>query len=296
MGGNSEPPQTKQETTVKIGPEQQALMDLAMPSATKYAQTPLQLYGGSGVLGLNATEQAAAGQMSQGAAAGGALATQAAGAQSKLLDPSFMLDVANNPYLQAANQVTTADMTRNLNENILPSVRSGATQAGGMYSGGASRQGIAEGQAVGRTSSAISDAITRANYDAYNRGLSGMQTAVSANPGVQNQQLFEGGVNSAIGAQQRAIEQAQLDETIRKFYGAQQLDLDKAQSLLALLQGVPGATTTTTGTGALPQGPTKMQGLAGGALAGGAAGATLGPVGAGVGAVGGGLLGLLTGR
>jgi hypothetical protein len=288
MGGKSEPPQTKQETTVKLGAEQQALMDLAMPS----------------VLGLNPTEQAAAGQIQQGAATAGGLAGQAAGTQSKLMDPSFMLDVANNPYLQAANQVTTQQMTQNLNENILNNVRSGATQAGGMYSGGASRQGIAEGQAIGRTTSGISDAITKANYDAYNRGLTGLHAAVQGNPNVQGQQFVEGGANSAVGAQQRAIEQAQLDEEIRKFYGAQQLDLDKAQSLLALLQGVPGATTVTTGTGALPGGPSRLQGAAGGALSGAATGATVGSVipgvgtaiGAGAGAVGGGLLGLLTGR
>jgi hypothetical protein len=294
MGGSSDPPQTTQETKQVLSPEQQAIMGLALPYAQQYASTPIQQYQGSGIVGLNATEQAAAQQMGQGAQAGGALATQAGQTQSKLLDPSFMLDVANNPYLQAANQVTTADMTRNLNENILPSVRSGATQAGGMYSGGATRQGIAEGQAIGRTSSAISDAITRANYGQYQQGLTQMQGAVNANSGVMGQQLFQPGVMSAIGAQERSLEQAKLDEQIRQFYTGQALPFLQAQELMSLVQGMPGGSTVTTATGALPKGPGFAQSVGGGAMSGAAIGSAVPGIGTGIGAGAGAGIGLLS--
>ena len=295
MGGKTEQLTVTQTATQTLSPEAQKLMGLAMPHLEQYAAQPLQQFQGSGIVDLNQTEKNAAAQMGQQAQVGGQLASQAAGAQSKLLNPSFMLDVANNPYLQAANQVSTQQITQNLNENILPQVRSGATQAGGMYSGGASRQGIAEGQAVGRTSSAISNEITKANYDAYTRGLSGMQQAVSANPGVQAQQLFEPGVMSAIGGQERALEQAKLDEQIRRFYTGQALPFLRGQELAALAAGLPGGTTTGTTTGAVPQGPGKLKTAGGMALAGAGAGAAFGPVGAGIGAAGGGLLGYLTG-
>lgn len=295
MGGKTQTPTATQSTTTTLGPEQQALFQMAFPYAQQYASTPLQQYQGSGVVGLNPTEQNAAQLASTGGATAGGLATQAAGTQAKLLDPSFMLDVANNPYLQAANAVTTADITRNLNENILPNVRSGATQAGGMYSGGSSRQGIAEGQAVGRTSSAISDAITKANYDAYTRGLTGLQAAVAQNPNVQAQQLFQPGVESAIGAQERVLEQARLDEEIRKFYTGQSLPFLQAQELMSLIQGMPGATTTSTATGSVAK-PGMLQTGAGGAATGAALGSVIPGVGTAIGAGAGGLLGLLLNR
>jgi len=116
---------------------------------------------------------------------------------------------------------------------------------------------------------------------------------VNANPGVQSQQLFQGGVESAIGGQQRAIEQARLDEEIRKFYALQDADGQKAAQLLALIQGMPGATTTSNATGSVAK-PNKWAAAGGGALAGGVAGSTFGPVGTAAGAAGGGLLGLLT--
>ena len=295
MGGKTEQPTVTQTATQTLSPEAQKLMGLAMPHLEQYAMNPMKQFEGTGIIDLNQTEKDAAGSMKTQAGVGGDLAAKAATSQGMLLDPSFMLDVANNPYLKASNAVTTADITKNLNENILPNVRSGATQAGGMYSGGASRQGIAEGQAVGRTSSAISDAITKANYDAYTRGLTGMQTAVSANPGVQAQQLFEPGVMSAIGGQERALEQAKLDEQIRRFYTGQALPFLQGQELAALAAGLPGGTTTGTTTGAVPQGPGKLKTAGGMALAGAGAGAAFGPVGAGIGAAGGGLLGYLTG-
>lgn len=296
MGGKAEQPKVTQESQNVLGPEQKALFDVAFPYAQKYASTPLQMYGGSGVVGLNPTEVQAAEMMKAGGAMGGQLGTAAGQAQAKLLDPSFMLDPASNEYLQRANAVTTQDITRNLTENVLPQVRQGSTQAGGMYSGGSSREGIAEGLAIGRTSSAISDAITRANYDAYFKGLGGLQGAIAQNPNVQAQQLFDPAVLSAVGGQERALEQAKVDEAIRNFYTQQALPFIQAQELMSLIQGMPGGKTVSTTTGAVPPGPNKLQGAAGGALAGAGAGSTFGPVGTIVGGAGGGILGYLTGR
>ncbi len=291
---SSQAPSTTQTTKTELSPEQQKLMDLAMPGITQYASKPIEQYSGSTIAGFNPTESAAQNQYLTGAApTGGALATQAAGAQSKLLDPSFMLDVGSNPYLQNAMQVNNDAVTKQLTEQALPAVAQGATQAGGMYSGGSSREGIAQGQAIGRASKAISDSNSTMMLDAYNRGLTGMQTAIQQNPSVQAQQLFAPDVMSAVGGQQRAMEQAQLDEQVKKFYTGQQLPFLQSQDIISMISGMPGATNVSTATGAVPR-PNMVSAGLGGAASGAAIGSVVPGIGTGVGAAAGLLASILS--
>jgi hypothetical protein len=121
-------------------------------------------------------------------------------------------DPANNPYLTGAiqkgiNQSNNAfgnmltDATRNLNENVLPSIRSGAIVNGSM---GSSRQGIAESRALndfstqmGRAASQYgqnnTDAAVSAQAGAYdagqNRALSAMNTLSGQQYGLANSNL-----------------------------------------------------------------------------------------------------------
>lgn len=284
MPGGSNPATTTQETSVKLSPEQQKLMSLAMPGIEQYASKPLEQYSGSAIAGFNPNEVAAQNAyLDQAAPTGGALATQAAGTQSKLLDPGFMLDVGNNQYLQGAMSANADILTQSLLEQALPQVSQGATQAGGMYSGGSSREGIAQGQAIGRTADAISRSNAGMLMDAYSKGLSGMQTAVSANPGVQAQQLFAPDVMASVGGQQRAMDQAMLDEQVNKFYTAQQLPYLQSKDILSLVQGLPGATNVSQVTGAVPK-PNMLSAGLGGAASGAALGSFIPGVGTGVGA------------
>ena len=286
--GPKTPATTTQTTKVELSPEQKQIFEAAFPYAQQYASTPIQQYSGTGIVGLNAEEQQAADMFRATVPGLQAGASQAQASNTQLMDPSFMLDVGNNPYLQSAAQALAGGMTQNLMETQLPGIRSGSTVAGGQYSGGATRQGIAEGKAIAGTNSAISDSISDMMFKAYNSGLSGMGDAISRNPGVQSQQLFAPGVTSAVGAQDRTIEQAALDEEIRQFYTGQSLPLLQAQELMGLMSGMPGGSTTSQVTGSTPGVNPVM-----GGLGGAAAGMSLfGPVGA----VGGGLLGLLMNR
>lgn len=61
-----------------------------------------------------------------------------------------------NPYLDQMAAGITQQATRNLNENILPGVRSNSIASGGF---GGSRQGIAEGLAMGRTNDALTNSL-----------------------------------------------------------------------------------------------------------------------------------------
>jgi len=294
--GSSTPPSTTQSSTYKMSPEQEQLFATAFPYAKQYASTPIQQFQGSGIAPLTPEELQAQEGYKTAAGTVGNLAGAAAGAQQKLLDPSFMLDPANNPYLQRASNAVTEQVTKNLNENILPGVRSSGIQAGGMYSGGNSASGIAEGKAIGDTNKNLSAALADMMYKAYQGGLGGMQQAVGMNPSVQGQQLMPSDITASVGAQNRSVQQAQLDEMIRKFYTGQELPFLQAQELMSLLTGMPGGTNVSTGTGAVPQ-VNPMMSTLGGAGTGAAIGSALMPgIGTGVGAGLGALTGFLANR
>ncbi len=296
MGGSAQPASTTQTTKTELSPEQKQIFDLAMPYAKQYAETPTQQYAGTGIAGFTNPELAAQQKLlNQSSGAGGALAGQAATAQGVMLDPTKMLDVGNNEYVKGMMAANADVVRRNLMESALPQVVTGATQAGGMYSGGSSREGIAQGQAIGRAATALADANAGTLMDAYKSGLSTMTNAVQNNAGVQAQQLFEPSVMSAVGEQQRSMEQAQLDEQIRKFYTGQSLPFLKAQELMSFLNGMPGATTTSTATGTTPQANPLMTALGGGAT-GAALGSAIPGIGTGIGAGAGLLAALLSSR
>ena len=286
--GQKTPATTTQTTKVELSPEQKKIFELSFPYAEQYAQTPIQQYQGTGIAPLSQLEQQAqTGYVGTASPAAGQLAAKSAAAQGLMLDPTFMLDVANNQYLQGAAQSVANKANDSLLNTQLPAIRTGATQAGGMYSGGSSREAIAQGLAVGNTNRAVSDSIADMMFRGYNAGLSGLQGAIQSTGTVQQQQLMPYDIQAAVGGQQRAVEQAQLDEAIRQFYTQQSLPLLQAQELGALAAGMPGGAATSVATGAVPKANPLMAGL-GGAMA-------LGPMlGGGLGgAVGGGGLGLL---
>lgn len=70
----------------------------------------------------------------------------------------------DNPYLDQQAAAITGQMTRNLNENVMPGIRSEAL-ASGQYGG--SRQGIAEGLAASRMNQDLAPALTNLYGGAY---------------------------------------------------------------------------------------------------------------------------------
>lgn len=61
-----------------------------------------------------------------------------------------------NPYLPQQAQAITQQATQNLQNNILPGINSGAIAAGGF---GGSRQGVAQGLAIGQTNQGITNSL-----------------------------------------------------------------------------------------------------------------------------------------
>lgn len=251
MPAPKQPNTITQTNKVELSPEQKEIFGLAMPYIKQYASSSPQLYQGSGITDFNELQKAGqAGAVSAAQGMGG-LTSAVSSAQQKLLDPDFMLNP--NQYVKSAADAVTRGATDNLLENILPSIRSGATSAGGQYSGGSTRQGVAEGKAIQGTSREISDSLAKMFLSNYQTGLTGLGSAVNNNQNVMQQMLFPSSVMQAVGGQQQGMEQAKLTEMINNFYTQQDLPLLQSQQLLGLISGMPGATGTSTVTGAAPK-------------------------------------------
>jgi hypothetical protein len=70
----------------------------------------------------------------------------------------------SNPYLPAQADAITNQVNRNLQNNILPGINSSAMMAGGF---GGSRQGIAQGLAIGQTNQDLSNSLAGLYGNAY---------------------------------------------------------------------------------------------------------------------------------
>lgn len=307
--GSKQPSTVTQKNTVELSPQQQQLADLGFGYAQQYAQNPLNIPGiqvtNPTVLGFNPLEtqgQDAAVSAAQGVIQN--LASQAAGTNSFLMNPA-LLSPDSNPYLSAQGDAVARKATDNLTQNILPALRSGSVVASGFNSGGNTRQGIAEGLAVGNTNRDITDALASLYGGAYQSGLSTLGAAVDRNAGVAAQQLSPAAILSGVGAQRRDLAQAQSNQDVNNANNQaalaaqlqwlqQQLPFLQASQLYGLVGSLPGGTGVSTATGAQPSG-NPFTGALGGAATGASIGSLIPGIGTTVGGGLGGILGLLGG-
>jgi hypothetical protein len=70
----------------------------------------------------------------------------------------------SNPYLPAQAQAITSQVTNNLQRQVLPGINQGAMASGGF---GGSRQGIAQGLAIGETNQGLSNSLASLYGNAY---------------------------------------------------------------------------------------------------------------------------------
>lgn len=96
----------------------------------------------------------------------------------------------DNPYLDKQASAITANLTRNLNENVMPGLRSEALLSG-QYGG--SRQGIAEGLAASRLNQDLAPALTGLYGGAYENAQNRMAGTANA----LNEQAFMNAQNNA---------------------------------------------------------------------------------------------------
>ena len=80
----------------------------------------------------------------------------------------YDLSASANPYLADAASALTNQVTNNLKTNILPGIDSNAIAAGGF---GGSRQGIADGLAIGQTNLGLSSGLANLYNNALGQNL-----------------------------------------------------------------------------------------------------------------------------
>lgn len=120
---------------------------------------------------------------------------------------------ANDPLLQQRLQ-QIADLTnRNLQENIMPGIRTGAVQAGLT---GSSRQGIAEGIAARGALEQATRSQTDLLANAEQQRLTATQAALGYMPQLLQQELVPAQTYSQVGAEQQALEQKMLSEPLMR--------------------------------------------------------------------------------
>jgi hypothetical protein len=286
MGSKSPSTVTQTNETV-LTPEGKALSAAAGKEGLKFANANYSIPNYT-VAGFTPAELEA--QSSALAAARGNMTTSstaAMDANNYLMNPA-LLDPGSNPWLAAQGDAITKTMTDNLLEQVMPALRAGSITAAGINSGGNTRRGIAEGQAVGRTQEQIGNSLNTLYGNAYAKGLDTMGAAVGRNNDVLKGLLVPSTVMSGVGAQQREMQQAQNDAAMENAWMQQMAPFLKAQQLAALASGLPGSKGVSSTTGATPQTST------GGKLLGGAAtGASIGSVIPGVGTTAGAGLGAL---
>ncbi len=292
------------------------------PLEEQAQQQALQMAGGAlpGIAGsaINANnalqgqvlEQSIAGQ--RGLLAGQGLALPA----QQFLLSGDVLNPANNPGLGAAIQGAIQPIRREYEQTVLPGISRQSNLVGDL---GGSRQQIAEGIASQAYLDAVGNTVGNLQNEAYQAGLgamvggltptigagaagteAGLQEAVRslfAAPSLPGLALAAPSVTGGVGAQQRALSQAQLSEEAQRYMAEQLLPFAAAQDVAALAFGFPGGTVASNAT--FDSGQGSFGNLLGGALGGAASGAAIGSafpgIGTGVGTGVGGLLGLLSG-
>lgn len=270
-------PQT-QVTTQTLSPEQQRLLQLAMPGVEKFASSVPQRYAGSTVAGFDPSQ--VAGQ--EGALTSGGVQTNLA--RSGADTSNFWMSDApwlpqNNPALQGSIDAAVRPIQQQLTESTLPAIRDSAERTGNF---GSSRQGIAEGVASGRASQAIGDASSKIVNDNYATNTNNQLKALGLLPQTTGVQTAGDVTTSGVGDVRQSLAQALLGEKVGNFNYDQMAPFLQSKEIMSLLAGVPGGSTTTTASG-----PTKnaLTGALGGAATGASLGSALFPgIGTGIGA------------
>ena len=145
--------------------------------------------------------------------------------------------VADAVRAQAMSQLTS---------NVLPGIRQQITQ---YNPGGSTRGDIIQAQAIASAQEDITNKIATAQFEAYKDAQDRRMGALGRYPSIMGAPLQQYDAMSAIGAQQRALDQAGIDEAMQRYSYESQLPTIGLQNYLAGISGDYGGTTTATGPG-----------------------------------------------
>jgi len=184
--------------------------------------------------------------------------------QSAMFGLGPALYAESNPYLQSYMEAAVRPVTSQLLNQALPSIRSGATQAG-QY--GSSRQGIAEGLAIQGATRTAADIASQMASQGYESGLRQMNIAQAFLPQLMQMTQMPGEILGYVGGQQEGRAQQAIDEAVGRHEYEQGLPYSKLSEYVSTLAGFPvggfGSSTSSTKSNT-QQGGNPLMDLAGG--------------------------------
>lgn len=220
-------------------PQQPYIQDLLTRAGHQMQGAPPQYYQGGLVAGRNPAEDWASNYTLN--AAKGSLQGDANRADSSANFGLNAMDLKNNPYVGDYAAAAARPITDNLMESIIPQLRLNA--AGGGQAG-SSRAGIAEGLASGKATQQIADQSAGIYNNAYSQGLDTYGKTLSLLPQLQQMQLVPGMAASAVGENQRAFDQHNIDAAKGKWDYEQMAPWLQLAMYQGLIQGNYGGRTT----------------------------------------------------
>lgn len=263
-GGN-----TTSTTVQELSPEQKKILGLATPIFQDYLRggtSGLQgmVYPGQTVAPLSANEQFANSLLKSQAT--GELSNSASTSLKGLnfLTSGAALDPNSNPALRGTIDAAVRPLTEQFQRSIIPSIEGDAVLTGGY---GSNRQEINTRLAAADYGRQVADTSSQIAYQGYNTGIDAMGRALAFAPGVMQGAQLPGQTISAIGAQERGMDQALIQDEMTRFYNERFMPLMIAQQIAGTAFGYPGGSTLAKTDGGAT-GPGPLQGAIGGAAIG----------------------------
>lgn len=184
-------------------------------------------------------------------------------------------DVANNPYVNNALGAQANQISTQLQREWLPAIRNGASLAGQT---GSTRQGVAEGVAMGDAARQFANQAAQTQLAAYGQGLDTQARAMAMLPQMAQLGMMPAQMIGQVGSAEEAYNQQQISDAMARFNWAIQqepwLRLGQASNIYS---GVPWSSSgTATAQNPSSGGSSKAANALSGAMLGGSIGNMLG--------------------
>lgn len=251
-------PQKTTTTEQVLSPQQQELLDLAMPGVRKFAATTPQRYQGDTVADFT-NPQVQGQQMALGAAGAQQGLANSGAASGNFWANGDVWNPQNNEMLQGAVNAAVRPITENFQEKVMPGIRGEAIQAGQQFGG--SRRGVAEGIAAREYGRAVGDTASKVVNQNYQTNVDAQMKALGLIPQLQGAQVAPALTTSGVGDVQQGQQQREIDADVSGFNYDQMAPFLQSKEILSLLQGLPGGSVTSTATATQPQPSTAQMGM-----------------------------------
>ena len=219
-----------------------------------YRAGPMQYYPGQTWVDPNQMELM--GRMSQLGYAEGPMQQALGGIYTGF---GSMLDPTVSPYMESLIDLGQRKIGEGLREQVLPSIRSDALRAGQFTS---SSKDLAKGLAGEAAIQSMEDLNTRLLADAYGRGMTSRERALSMAPNILGLGLQPGAVQQQVGGLYRGDEERALQERINRWNFEQNAPWANLERYAGIIGAPWGGETTQTSEAPM------LSSVLGGAMAG----------------------------